>query len=256
MSIFNMVGCVGGSSLNYEVVGGASAPSSPSENTIWVNTSTDITSHIFSATEPQTPVDGMVWISVGASSPVAFSATEENPVMVYPISAKQYVNGAWVNKEAKTYQGGKWVDWYTFIFQSGVGAVMQMQFWKYTSASTGAMNDTTSTNIDVNGITFDKETTSYGVQSAFTVETVDLTDVDTLYCKARHIKNIGDGLSLFVVASLPNNKGETYQHAAASVSISQTDDLQTYALDVRNFTGRYHVGIGGNGSGYVSDIWY
>ena len=100
MSIFNMVGC-GGSSLNYELVGGTSAPSSPSENTIWINTSTDITSHIFSATEPENPVAGMVCIFVCTSSTVAFSATEENPIIVYPMSAKQYIGGAWVKKTAK-----------------------------------------------------------------------------------------------------------------------------------------------------------
>jgi hypothetical protein len=35
--------------------------------------------------------------------------------MVYPISAKQYVGGALVEKPARTYQGGEWVDWYTII---------------------------------------------------------------------------------------------------------------------------------------------
>ena len=251
--IFNMNG--GGTALNFRVVGGTSAPFDPKENTIWVNTSTTITDWVFSATQPEAAT-GRVWFVVGTSSPTEFNALKKNSIQVYPVTVKQYVSGAWVKKEAQTYQSGKWVDWYTFIFQSGIGAIMQMQFWKYTSSSTGAMNDTTSTNIDVNGITFDKETTSYGVQSAFTVETVDLTEVNTLYCKARHIKKVGAGLIFFIVASLPNNKGETYQHAAASVGISQTDDLQTYALDVSNFTGKYHVGIGGNGSGYVSDIWY
>lgn len=118
MAIFNMVGC-GGSSLNYEVVGGTSTPSSPSENTIWINTSTDITSHIFSVTEPESPESGMVWISVDTYSPVAFPATEENPVMVYPISAKQYVSGAWVSKIAKIYQGGQWVDWTMYLYNKG-----------------------------------------------------------------------------------------------------------------------------------------
>lgn len=119
MSIFNMVGCGGGSSLNYEVVDGTSAPSSPSVNTIWINTSTAITSHIFSATQPTNPASGMVWIIVGASSTAAFSATEENPVMVYPLSAKQYISGAWVDKTAQSYQGGEWVGWVTFVFQNG-----------------------------------------------------------------------------------------------------------------------------------------
>lgn len=42
----------GGTSLNYSVVGGTTEPTSPKENMIWVNTETEITSHVFSATEP------------------------------------------------------------------------------------------------------------------------------------------------------------------------------------------------------------
>ena len=121
MSIFNMVGC-GGSSLNYEVVDGTSAPSSPSENTIWINTSTTITSHIFSANEPENPVAGMVWITVGASSPSAFSATEENPIMIYPISAKQYVSGAWISVDMKCYQNGTWNSFYFWVIGNGANA--------------------------------------------------------------------------------------------------------------------------------------
>lgn len=38
--------------LNYNVVGGTSAPSNPTENTIWVNTSNTVHAHAFSNTEP------------------------------------------------------------------------------------------------------------------------------------------------------------------------------------------------------------
>ena len=109
--IHDMIGGGGGASLNFKVVGSTSAPASPKENTIWVNTSTEITSWVFSATEPESPAAGMVWISVGASSPVAFNALKKNNITVYPLSAKQYVNGAWVDKTAKSYQGGAWVEW-------------------------------------------------------------------------------------------------------------------------------------------------
>lgn len=51
--IFNMSGGGGGDAkLNFEVVGGTSAPASPKENTIWVNTSTTITSWVFSSNNP------------------------------------------------------------------------------------------------------------------------------------------------------------------------------------------------------------
>jgi hypothetical protein len=52
--IFNMGGGGnnGGIELNFEIVGGTSASSSPIENTIWVNTNAEITGWRFSAKDP------------------------------------------------------------------------------------------------------------------------------------------------------------------------------------------------------------
>lgn len=96
----------GGASLNFKVIGNP-MPSTAKENTIWVDTDR-INNYYFSATQPENMAEYDVWFTLGADSNVAFSATKKNPVMVYPVSAKQYVNGAWVNKTAKIWQGGKW----------------------------------------------------------------------------------------------------------------------------------------------------
>lgn len=108
--IFNVSGG-GGTALNFRVVGGTTAPTNPAENCIWVNTDTPITSWIFSATEPSPAEAGMVWISTGTSSLIEFNALKKNGIQIYPLSAKQYVSGKWVDKTAKSYQGGKLVDW-------------------------------------------------------------------------------------------------------------------------------------------------
>lgn len=115
-----------GVELNFKVVGGTIQPTSPSENMIWVNTSTTITSWVFSATQP-TGATGMVWIFTGTTSTVEFNALKENGIMVYPMSAKQYVSGAWVDKIVKIYQGGAWTESAiprTYIFKSGEGALV------------------------------------------------------------------------------------------------------------------------------------
>ena len=107
----------GGTGLNFKVVGGTTQPggggggSAPKENTIWVNTATKITSWEFSATQP-TGVEGMVWIQTGTASQTPFNALKKNGITVYPLSAKQYVGGAWVTKDAKVYQGGAWKSWW------------------------------------------------------------------------------------------------------------------------------------------------
>lgn len=219
-----------GVELNFKVVGGTIQPTSPSENMIWVNTDVEITSWVFSATEPGSSdvmalsiisgspwylsapqslstgdvlnfeipenvshtyeainiadlttgdeyfvrnsdgsacnawvkgtkvsvvlsndtnklngyggnaktayihsygsygiTEGMVWIATGTTNTVEFNALKENGIMVYPMSAKQYVSGAWMDKIVKIYQGGAWAESAiprTYIFKSGEGALV------------------------------------------------------------------------------------------------------------------------------------
>ena len=107
--IFNMVGGSGG--LNFEVVGGTTQPTNPKENTIWVNTSTDITGWAFGVTEPSSPVEGMVWIETGTESVAVINVVKKNEINVYPLAAYQYISGAWVDKEAFVYQNEEWTGW-------------------------------------------------------------------------------------------------------------------------------------------------
>lgn len=101
----------GGGGLNFKVVGNPQ-PTNPKENTIWLNTNQKITGWIFCATEPTEPVESMVWFPIGTASTVEFNALKKNGIQIYPISAKQYVSGVWVDVTAKTYQNGAWVDWW------------------------------------------------------------------------------------------------------------------------------------------------
>ena len=102
-----------GSSLNFKIVCGTSQPASASENAIWINTDTNITGWVFSVSEPESPVEGLVWISIGVASAAAFNAVKKQELMLYPIAAKQYVGGSWANKGAMIYLNGAWVSFST-----------------------------------------------------------------------------------------------------------------------------------------------
>ena len=119
--IFNMVGGGGSGGLNFEVVGGTTQPMNPKENTIWVNTNTDITSWVFSADKPESPTEGLVWIELGISPEVELNALKKNAIQLYLLSAVQYVNGKWVEKDASIYQNGEWVDisGNVYLFRNG-----------------------------------------------------------------------------------------------------------------------------------------
>lgn len=121
--IFNVTGG-GGAALNFKVLAypdeATLLAAIPAENTIGIITTTPITSWIFSAEEPSPATAGEVWFSVGIASKVAFSATKKNPVMVYPLSAKQYISGVWADVTAKSYQSGNWEPWWTgLLYKNG-----------------------------------------------------------------------------------------------------------------------------------------
>ena len=119
---FMLYGFHAGADLNFRVKAYSSQkdlPETAPENTIAVITNIPISSYTFCSTQPTQAAEGLVWISTGRSSTVAFSATKRNPLNVYPTGCSQYVNGAWVSKIAKTFMGGAWKDWLHYLYDNG-----------------------------------------------------------------------------------------------------------------------------------------
>lgn len=101
-------GGAGSTDLNFTVVGGTTQPENPKDNTIWVNTSTEIAGWSLSAEEPEAPIDGMVWVKTGFDKAFDFNAIKENVLTVYAQNAFQYVSGEWARTEAEIYQNAEW----------------------------------------------------------------------------------------------------------------------------------------------------
>lgn len=139
----------GGAGLNFSIVGGITQPTGK-ENLIWVNTANTITSWEFSATEPTTPVEGMVWFVTGTSATTPINAVKKNGIWIYPSSAYQYIGGTWVDKTAKTYQNGAWVNWGLYLYSLGDEFVdvtngWQNRAWAYDSSYATDLNYSTLT---------------------------------------------------------------------------------------------------------------
>lgn len=163
--IMNMTGS--GAALNFKIVGGTVAPDVPRENTIWVNTDTDITGWALSAAEPAEPEEGMVWIATGTNSAVPFNALKKNTLMVYPTACKQFVNGAWTNVTAKSYVDGEWVDWFTYLFIENSGQAVP---WVFKSMNTkGVVSEKNGT------IVFEYTTVDNNYMASGTEGAVDLS---------------------------------------------------------------------------------
>lgn len=117
--IINMTGGGGGANLNFDVKAyateGALLAATPKENTIGIITTNKITGWMFSDADPAEPVEGVVYITTGTGGKIAFNALKKNGIMVYPMSAKQCVNGALVDVTAMIYQDVDWREWVAYI---------------------------------------------------------------------------------------------------------------------------------------------
>jgi hypothetical protein len=247
--IFNMVGGSGSAALDFKVVGGTSAPSSPTENTVWVNTDTEITSWIFSAAEPETTAEGLVWIQTGSSSPVSFNALKKNGITVYPISAKQFVNGNWVSVDASTYQNGAWNSWIVYLFKKNDQCIDLTGGWVkgsdvglapyYGNGGSQSIGDTMSLHwAQIDGTAY------HGAAYYVTKNKIDLTDATSLKitCSvAGYVNHCRGGVSSY--SQKPwGDQSPDWAHCAAWKNLTNG----TVSIDVSSLTGGHYVMVGGS----------
>lgn len=254
--IINTTG--GGAGLNLKVVGGTTQPIG-SENTIWVNTSTAINGYAFSATEPQSPVEGMVWIVVGNTSLAAMNISKKDIVMLYPTACQQYISGAWVKKDAQVYTGGAWYELAAGlrIIANGIYDNSITGGWvagnkKYTSDSgtydpvalTAAYETTGSS------LTFKLEGTAYKIYngSVLSAEDIDFTELKQITFKGTVNGVQGQGVALSVM-----NRNDNYTQTNAVARVVAVEDVDAadvsarafeVTLDVSSITGSYALAVG------------
>ena len=237
------IGGGGGSSLNFKVVGGTSAPTSPSENTIWVNTSNDITGWAFSTTTPAAS-EGLVWFATGSSSSVAFNAIKKNGLWVYPGGCQQYISGVWVAKTAKTYQSGSWKDWMYWLYNTGVkkveftdNALNQIGTTSLTWGDTAV----TFTGTGKDGDTATNGTTWFSVWT--TTPLIDVTAYTKLICQLNSL-NCGKATwGTFSIGLVRSTQTELAIAGGIKNAVAETSDnsidgtAKTIALDISSVTG-------------------
>ena len=218
--IINMNG--GGSAvLNFKVVGGTSAPSNPTENMIWVNTSVEITDWVFSTTQP-TSATGRVWISTDTSSTAEFNALKKNGIQLCPKSAKQYINGAWVSKTGQVYQSGTWKGWAHYLIGNGVDAQTVTGDFDISDAFRTFNSDGSVTLTHPYGDATRKH--DYATKNTF-----DVTNYTKLVVHATAWDNNDD---LYVGVNTVANKG---QYSISRVAIENVP--ATVTLDISSITG-------------------
>ncbi len=237
-------GAGGSNVLNFKVVGNPQ-PANPRENTIWIDTNTPITGWVASAIQPTEPTEGMVWIKTGDASPAQFNALKKNGIQVYPISAKQYIGGAWVDKTAKSYQNGAWVGWIKDLYVDGSeweSAAMAFSLYSYqiTMAPSIVANSDGYTVLQYPAYSGEGRSGAWRLKNA-----QDLTGRNVLKIQCSAIipsKGLENDMvpTLYVVPVSNTTWGD---NVAASLKI-KTSVVDTLELDISALEGTYNIGIG------------
>lgn len=232
----------GGVSLNFKVVGGTSAPSNPTENTIWVNTSTTITSWMLSSTQPSSAT-GKVWIKTAESSAVAFNTLKRNGVQVYPVIAYQYNGSSWVTKDAKIYQGGAWKAWTLTIVPNS--SSYPSSAWKTYSSTT---DSSFQPSITVNSTSAVINCSAYKNDGANRVYIpIDVTNYTTMTIAGTCVEpNNPYGANFYVYVGMYASATSGSMDVGYSTHVTKDDSTTTIAetnYDISGLTGTYYFEV-------------
>lgn len=254
--IFNMTAGGGSISLNFKVVGNPQ-PENPSENTIWVNTDVEITGWEIAPAAPETAVEGMVWIEAGTSGEIVFNVLKKNSIQIFPLSAKQYISGEWVDGEAQIYQNGAWAEWWNGVLFENADQYENITGGWVKGYSYG--NAGTTATIDDAGITL--STVSGSAINVETAKKVSLSGHSTLHANATVTSRTSSSANYLWLACTESSgvapADNTNVPTKTSAKITTLGEV-TLSLDVSNVDGEYFVVFGATVGGMgvtVNKIW-
>ena len=116
----------GSANLNFNVVGGTSAPTKPRDNTIWVNTSTPISKWSLDKQEPTSPIDGQIWMrTFNSGGAVSFNALKKNSIDVHIYQVYQWINSEWIPRNAYIYNNGMFTQFSKNIMPAALSVTNQ-----------------------------------------------------------------------------------------------------------------------------------
>jgi len=236
--------------LNFEIVGGTSEPTNPIENTIWINSDTEIGEYQFCSTEPTKRPDGTslqngdVWFKTGSISGISLNLLKQNNIDVQIVSTYQYINSNWVLINSKIYKNNNWENSSTYLYYNGEKTT---SFNSYTydicSPATKQFIDVnTYIDIHVYGNTGSKDCLSGIVYR--TVNTVDVTDYHTLgivYTTVEYI-NYDYSESAIRIGSSIASTNRINQSAGATLH-GTIGEKTIKEIDISSLNGAHYIGI-------------
>lgn len=225
--IFNMTG---GTVLNFTVSINP-RPENPSENTLYINTDTQIPKYVISPNPPANPINGEVWVYNSGSGNISFSAIKKNEINLNPVAVYQWLSGKWVQKESEFYQNGEWLELLTYIFNNG----------NVNESLTGGINGT----IQGNNIYFNASVSPSNNKTYTTKNTIDLTNAKSIKCEFTSPNTVEDVyFRISVLDASKNGENVTTSNLVAYVGMTSPFANAKYevTLDISGIKGSHYIG--------------
>ena len=256
-----------GTSLNFKIVGSASQPVSPTENTIWVETDTEVAGFQFSPNQPQTRANGSalvtgdVWIITSPSGDVSFNALKKDGIMVCADGCFQWDGAEWAYKNSWIYANGDWQSLknaLVYVDSEGVhfDEIGDMTLITYNSV----------TEKDNQLVISSAKGSDSDCPTAFAENKVNLTGRSTITITFQ-----GGTIYHPIVFGVHNDKATSWDKISTKCAPYGTEqinngnssikNMNTFTYDVSQFSGDYYLFVGGlRNSNYGSTItikeWY
>lgn len=215
------------------------------DRTSWFSHSLTVNSHadaalLLAESYESKSSEGMVCISTGTSSGVAFNALKKNGIEVYPVSVKQYVSGGWVDKDAKIYQNGEWQDliWTSYFYKLGNEYTDITGGFSITHKNSAGNNSTQT--LSKNSDSLFLNSIGAGLAGAnFTVSSgkrINVSSIKKLYAR---IKFINNSATIFYMALAESQAVFGYEAPIKAITNQSFDGV--LSLDVSNLSGEYYL---------------
>ena len=247
-----------GSSLNFTVVGGTIQPSSPAENTIWINTGKTITGVTMSAVSPSTLADGEVWIRLMDSGSASVSVISGASIIVKAGAVVQNVSGVLVGRNAQIYQNGVWTDMVSWAYHHGEKFTTFTGGFKFTKNSNGAYTDNSA-----NGgymYLYDTGGTAARFSTVYSVNQISDMRFSRLHAKVIP-KRTNTGI-IRIAATTQNTVTTTLRGLSSTLASEEYEVFDAnvemeISVDVGNI-GSYYIAIQAQGGSRpeVYEIWF
>lgn len=204
--------------------------------------------YVFSATEPENPAEGLLWLQIGDKGPANLPVLLDGTVYVYPIKAQIYNGESWVVNYAFIYVD----EWKPFsqIFLYQKGDLCEETGGRWASVNLGYSGESTAVCDPVNennSLTVNFTKDKYGAAAASgmmlsTVEPIDLTNYKTLVFKGLFEYENTNSHALYGVWK--DFTGANYREAPVAKAEYTANNTEPVVIDVSTLEGVHYVCVG------------